>query len=221
MSLIDVAPTILDLLNVPIPQDYQGQSLVPLIKGTQAKLKGFSIAEDNIIAHSVSVRNDFYRYTLYFPFPFANDQGKIREQIKKTGALFFDGHVNYILEHFDTSKIIEHLFDLRTDPLQRSDISKTNPDTARYLRTLLKTELNLTFDESLLDQKPSTNGAELVRSLPLVSSAFVQEGVANGKGKDENTHILEKNMPKTDSPSERLDRDKLLLEKFKSLGYIQ
>ncbi|RMF69187.1 MAG: DUF4976 domain-containing protein [Calditrichaeota bacterium] len=47
---IDIAPTILDLLNIPIPKQFQGRSLLPLVRGEAPDWPS--------VAHSVMFRND-------------------------------------------------------------------------------------------------------------------------------------------------------------------
>ena len=45
VELVDVMPTILELLDVPAPPDMQGHSLVPLIRGTGAPIDDTAISE--------------------------------------------------------------------------------------------------------------------------------------------------------------------------------
>jgi arylsulfatase A-like enzyme len=45
VSLLDIAPTIIDLLNLPRVKQFHGKSLVPLIKGRESKIESFVISE--------------------------------------------------------------------------------------------------------------------------------------------------------------------------------
>jgi len=42
VSLVDIAPTILDLLDIPAPRSFQGESLIPVIKGERTPLGAVS-----------------------------------------------------------------------------------------------------------------------------------------------------------------------------------
>ena len=62
VELVDLMPTILDLMGVPIPAGGSGQSLVPFIENPSLSLGGHAITT---MYGSVSIRTSEYRYTLY------------------------------------------------------------------------------------------------------------------------------------------------------------
>jgi len=81
VELIDIAPTIMDALGFPLPEAYQGQSMLGLMKGDKERTK-----------------NTAYSETYYPRFHFGWSELK---------ALFYDDHMKYIIaprpEMFDLS----------------------------------------------------------------------------------------------------------------------
>ncbi|MEO7146095.1 MAG: sulfatase-like hydrolase/transferase [Bryobacteraceae bacterium] len=61
---IDIAPTLLDLAGLPAKPDAQGVSLVPLIRGREAKAHGYIFGEQDILEPLRSVRDERYKLIL-------------------------------------------------------------------------------------------------------------------------------------------------------------
>lgn len=62
VSTLDIAPTILEIAGLPVPNDMQGKSLIPLINNNVTAIHEHIFAEQDIIEQLRSVRN--YRYKL-------------------------------------------------------------------------------------------------------------------------------------------------------------
>ena len=114
VRLIDVAPTILDLLGIPIPDQMQGTSLVGWMEGREhtPRLEAFSEAMC-IGPEWKSLRSADYKYMASFPVTDAERTG-IPGQAES-----------------------EKLFDLRNDPGEKSDLAAAQPDLLRRMRSRL------------------------------------------------------------------------------------
>ena len=64
VSQVDILPTILDFLQIPLPEDYQGKSLKPLIEGNTEAVNDFVFAEyaGGAVHESHTVRSARYKY---------------------------------------------------------------------------------------------------------------------------------------------------------------
>jgi arylsulfatase A-like enzyme len=71
---VDIAPTILELANLPVPQQMQGQSLVPLLKGKDPVWRYEFFYEHpfehKTIAKSVALRTKRYKYARYIDYDY-------------------------------------------------------------------------------------------------------------------------------------------------------
>jgi arylsulfatase A-like enzyme len=107
---IDIAPTLLDFAGIPAPKVMQGRSLVPLVRGEEAK----------------DWRTDFFyehhatHHGLKFPIPAT--EGIRGERWKYT-------------QWMDTEPLFEELFDLKADPEELTNLVK-NAEAAPELKRL-------------------------------------------------------------------------------------
>ncbi|MBI4982292.1 MAG: sulfatase-like hydrolase/transferase [Candidatus Omnitrophica bacterium] len=70
---IDVAPTILDVLNMDIPESLQGVSLLAVLQGAEKSCSKYAISESFFNnSYNVSIRDVNYRYNVSFPFDFCD-----------------------------------------------------------------------------------------------------------------------------------------------------
>lgn len=67
-EFVDVYPTIVDLLDLPIPADLDGRSIVPILRNPKAVVHQFAVSQyprpDGIMGYTI--RTDKYRLTLWF-----------------------------------------------------------------------------------------------------------------------------------------------------------
>lgn len=94
VSLVDLAPTLLDAFGIAAPASYQGRSLLPLVRGGRlAPVPLFSETARNTVQHQVAVRDGRWKYAAVF---------------KADGAV--------------RSLEREQLFDLDADPEEKSPV---------------------------------------------------------------------------------------------------
>ncbi|MFH1743130.1 MAG: sulfatase/phosphatase domain-containing protein [bacterium] len=124
-SLVDIAPTMLDVANIPVPSDMQGSSLVQQIENPSAHGRQYIFAEKNwhdLDDHSRAVRDNRYKYIRNAfpekPLPTAADCArsltfqKMRE-MRDAGTL----SENAMLL-FRSPRPVEELYDLQYDPVE-------------------------------------------------------------------------------------------------------
>ncbi|MEM3101541.1 MAG: sulfatase [Candidatus Nitrosotenuis sp.] len=111
---IDIAPTILDILNIPIPAWMEGRSFEPLIKGKQLPSKP---------AFSMNL-----------------EANKRNERVEKGVVGVWND--NYKLIHYmDIEKKDNLLFNLKEDPDELNNLFDKERDVGQYLLNLIKEEL--------------------------------------------------------------------------------
>ncbi|UCD30080.1 MAG: sulfatase [Planctomycetota bacterium] len=91
---LDVAPTILDIAGVAIPEVMQGRSLKPLMLGPASEWR----------------KEWFYEHSHRHPWPIYGSQGVRTERWK---------YIRYL----DTEPLYEELFDLKNDPLEEHNLA--------------------------------------------------------------------------------------------------
>jgi arylsulfatase A-like enzyme len=106
---LDLAPTLLDLAGIPIPQSFQGESLVPLLRST-----GGQVARD---------------HTTYASLPALLFRDAVLQESVGNGSWSF-------VRDIDGSQR-ERLFDLRVDPDEEVDLIEIEPQAADPMRSLL------------------------------------------------------------------------------------
>lgn len=121
VSNIDIAPTILDILHLPIPKEFAGKSLLPLIKGTE-KRKGpiFHVIGPNFDGSYIGFAVFDYPYKLISYIP---------------GSKLVNDLLIFIGEK-DIEK--DKLFNLNKDPKEKRNLIEEEPQKARELKEILK-----------------------------------------------------------------------------------
>ncbi|MEA3344681.1 MAG: sulfatase [Chloroflexota bacterium] len=105
---IDIAPTILDIAGIPIPDSMEGESLVPYLNGERDEpLYPFLVTEECTRMMKWGLRTDRYKYIL------------AREQDYLRGPM-------------------QELYDLQSDPHEMKDVAEEYPDVARELEDTLE-----------------------------------------------------------------------------------
>lgn len=122
-ELIDVAPTILDLLHFPVPKYYEGMSLVPAMEGESLESKvAFSELEDKVL----SLRTHKYRY-VYNPTNYA----PITVSARRLEAMNITIPLRYKIEAIE-------LFDVEADPYETHNIAAENPALVKRFQALIE-----------------------------------------------------------------------------------
>ncbi len=117
-QVIDIAPTLLDILGIEIPSGFRGRSLRPLVLRDEA-------VNDVVFAgsaYSPDRRNPFFRHSSTILSVRSRDWKLILER------LYFPSRVE---EHFE-------LFDLRADPDELTNRAETSPEKRRELLERLR-----------------------------------------------------------------------------------
>ena len=117
LSNIDLTPTILDYLNIKIPENIQGKSFLPVIKGEKKEIRDKIYIE--LTYHAAydpmrGIRTKRYKYIRSFEirpyyFPPNCDDGHSKDYFKKLG-------------YYEKLRPFEFLFDLEKDPLERENL---------------------------------------------------------------------------------------------------
>lgn len=135
VGLIDVAPTILDILDIPIPNEHQGISLQPLIEqGTSQYQDRSFIAEASHLGNQKCLISGGYSYLF--------------DQYPPVGEDIFDWERfvyvwRNILHYSDNS-----LFDLVNDPLEKENILSNKTELAEEMRRGLLNEVRENLERS-------------------------------------------------------------------------
>ena len=121
-ELVDIYPTLCDLVNIEAPQNLSGTSLKPLIDGSKTKVKEYAVSEitrGDIIGYSL--RTDRYRLTTWV--------GNDPRHAKKLNP----GNI-----------LAEELYDYETDPLETVNLAtdKKYAETLKKLRADFKDYFN-------------------------------------------------------------------------------
>lgn len=120
---IDYAPTFLELAGIEIPEDMQGESLLPLLKGNDEEW-----TRENLYYH-------------YYEYP-------AEHAVKKHYGIRTP---RYKLIHFYDDIDAWELFDLDADPSEMNNIYNENPQLADSLKLLLR-ELQGKYDDPIRDK---------------------------------------------------------------------
>ncbi|MGH8249206.1 MAG: sulfatase family protein [Steroidobacteraceae bacterium] len=121
VSMIDIAPTLLQLAGIPPPSHIQGRSLLPLASG-------------NADAWRSSVLVEYYSHDQPMPWILDVDYRAVRTQRHK-------------LIHWTQYPELDELYDLETDPLEMQNLA--GRADASSLKTSLRAELLRLVGESL------------------------------------------------------------------------
>ena len=109
VALVDIAPTLLELVGVPVPREVQGKSLEPLMRGAEAKWRDVLFLENNMTIQNYprieGVRTQRWKYVRYF------DKAKDQE------------YENMLLASINGEEpVYEELFDLANDPTESQNL---------------------------------------------------------------------------------------------------
>lgn len=133
VSLVDILPTICELVDVPIPDGVQGRSLAPLLRGEPARSAEFGSIYGELGYGGVPYREDEHP-ALHFDY-----DGPTLDELN---TVTMSGGMRMVREgrHKLTIDVDGHveLYDLQTDPVELVDLAD-DPDHASVRARLLET----------------------------------------------------------------------------------
>ena len=122
VALVDIAPTLLELTGVPVPEEMQGKSLEPLMQDAEARWRQVLFLENNMTIQNYprmeAVRTHQWKYVRYFD--------KAKDQ-KYEDMLLASIH--------GEQPVYEELFDLVNDPTESQNLAE-DPSHSKILERL-------------------------------------------------------------------------------------
>ncbi|MEM6633641.1 MAG: sulfatase [Bacteroidota bacterium] len=159
VSFVDFAPTMLNILDLPIPAYMQGIPFLGSHKQTQAYIFGHSDRVDEALELSRTVRGPRYRYVRnYYPqLPliqpnFYTDQSEIMQELYRVKAL---GKLSPAqASMWQEERPTEELYDTESDPFETHNLAKDPSlrETLLSMREAQKNWARKTFDSGLLPE---------------------------------------------------------------------
>lgn len=130
----DLAPTVLDLAGVPIPDSMQGQSMIPIIQGNTSPREAFfaeQLMDTQNYVKSECLRTERWKYIRYFPR--TEDPAQAHEQMKRT----LDDYDAFLRAsaYNEIEPVYEELYDLVQDPREMVNLAG-NPEYQEVLATM-------------------------------------------------------------------------------------
>ncbi len=185
VSAVDIAPTILELASVKVPDEMQGKSFIPVLKNPATEIRTAIFAEHNwhdYEAHERMVRTKDFLYVLNsrpgFPncgpadskrSPTQHALNKVRDEGKLTPAQ---------ADIFISPRPAEELFDVANDPLQLINIASL-PEfqkKRKEMRRLLENWQYNTGDTTPEDLTPDWYDRETGGTLDIVRKRGTMPG---------------------------------------------
>ncbi len=134
VRLVDLHPTLLDLLGVPLEHRVDGRSLVPLLEGGELpEVDAFAESLNVKFRDAKALRSKNYKYVFSYPKAPGVERG-IEQQ--------------------------RELYDLTRDPGEQHDLAADRPDAVAELDARLQTLLELLADPSELELDPDLEGLD-------------------------------------------------------------
>jgi len=115
---VDLLPTIVDILKIKDEFNFDGKSLIPLIKNKKDKIRDFIFTEEAYIENKRAIRTKNYKYITTL-----SDE---RKKCKFCQVIHGEN---------------EELYDLKKDPLEVNNLINEEQDIANKLKSLLEDEV--------------------------------------------------------------------------------
>lgn len=188
VSAVDIAPTILELAGIDVPEEYQGKSFAPVLKDPSAEIRTQVFSEHNwhdYEAHERMVRTKDFLYVLNAR-PNLPNGGPADSKVSPTQAALNEvrdmGQLTPAqADIFVVPRPVEELFDLKNDPLQLLNLASM-PEYQQKLeemRQLAKDWQEKTGDSTPSDLTPDWYDRETGKALKTVQRRGTMPGVKN------------------------------------------
>jgi arylsulfatase A-like enzyme len=136
VSLLDLAPTILDMLKIAAPPTFEGRSMMPLIRGDREGIRSYAYGGD--LWSQDYLRTERYKLLRIRP----TDENlnyfgltKRRRGILRSIATAL--RLRPPEEEHPPPEVVR-LYDIVEDPAETVDLSSDKPETVEHLRALLE-----------------------------------------------------------------------------------
>lgn len=127
VSLVDLAPTILNLAGVPVPAYMHGRSLLPGSSASRQYIYASRDRIDEVMDRQRAVRDDQYKYIRsWYPNQPGGHELGFRENIdmvREMRSMYREGKLNAVQGQWYEPPGEERLFDVREDPHETRDLS--------------------------------------------------------------------------------------------------
>lgn len=158
---VDILPTILELLGIPLPQkDIDGSSLMPLISGKKKQIRDFAYFEDITYRRFKFLPNKRRRGIMVGDYKYIETLAGKNEELYQI----------MVREDLRVSK--EELYNLKKDPLEKENLIRQKPAVAKQLKEKLRkiiSQLNI----KRLRNNPDLN-KKVEKSLQVIRKAAGQ-----------------------------------------------
>ncbi|MDD5557603.1 MAG: sulfatase [bacterium] len=136
VSLIDLAPTVLDMLELPVPPSFEGRSMRSLIRGKGRQIRSYEYGGDPWAQDFMRTE----RYKLVILRPFEENHAYFGIERRRRGILRSIARMLRLDRSEDEEEVVEivRLHDLLEDPGEKVDLSSEKPDIVSDLRSLLR-----------------------------------------------------------------------------------
>lgn len=134
ISHVDIAPTLLDLANIKIPEKYPGKSFLPIIYNEKESIHEAVFGENNF--------DNFY--PLRSETDSTDDYSSIRSRFVRTPEYKY-------IRYYENQPVIEELYRISKDSLETNNLidNERYSETAEKLRTKLDTFVNSAVNQRL------------------------------------------------------------------------
>ena len=138
VSLIDVAPTISNILGIQPPSSFMGKSLLPLIEVKTERIRSYAYGETGHMDQQY-IRSDRYKLIVQRP------------KLSRSKVHFYK-------DYFAGKEEIVGLFDIRSDPYEEHNLAEEKPELAASMYSQLQDlkETNEKISETLGEEEAAT-----------------------------------------------------------------
>ncbi|RAV28209.1 sulfatase family protein [Sinomicrobium soli] len=144
-STMDIAPTILEWAGIPVPEEIQGVSFDPVVKGRKESVRDFLFAEHNwhvFQAHERMVRWGDWMY-IRNAYPERRNLAGESTRVIPSGKELWDAHADHLLREeqqdvFLVPRPHEELYNVREDPYQFYNKAGVHKEITVFLRSVLR-----------------------------------------------------------------------------------